>query len=248
MSDLAQESNSLPFGTSAILFDLDDTLHHRSKAFDGWAREVAARYYTAEQTEKLEAMIAYLVELDMHGYRPRDDYFRQAKQRYPEIQGSIEQLIIEYQRDVIEHIVLEDDIQLLLQRLQERQIPFGIVTNGEGAQQQRKIIRLGIDKYTSCIFISKAFGAQKPAASIFLAAANCLQKPTQDILFVGDNPEFDIWGAHQVGMKTVWIQHEQRYWPEHISQDVADLTIHSFAELLPGLGLHVDTVKREQLS
>jgi putative hydrolase of the HAD superfamily len=107
---------------------------------------------------------------------------------------------------------------------------------------------LGIDKYTSCIFISKAFGAQKPEPSIFRAAADCLQKPTEEILFVGDNPEFDIWGAHQVGMKTAWIHHESRRWPEHISPEVADLTLHSFADLLPGLGLQTDTDEFEQCS
>ncbi|GCE09609.1 HAD family hydrolase [Dictyobacter aurantiacus] len=237
MSDLPAEKTLLPLQTSAILFDLDDTLHHRSKAFYGWASDFAQRYHDPAKKAEVTAMVRYLVELDNHGYRPREEYFTDVKRKYPAVEGSIEQLIEGYQRDVIDHIILEDEIMLLLQQLRARQIPFGIVTNGVGYQQKRKIKRLGIDAYTDCIFVSKEFGKQKPDPAIFLAAARCLQKPTQEILFVGDNPEFDIWGAHQVGMKTVWVHHEPRQWPEQISPEVADLTVHTFADLLPVLGL-----------
>ncbi|GCE23725.1 HAD family hydrolase [Dictyobacter kobayashii] len=238
MSDLQTKKTLLPLQTSALLFDLDDTLHHRSKAFYGWAREFAQRYHDPAQKAELEGMVDYLVEIDNHGYTPRDEYFTRVQRNYPQVSGSHEQLIAEYQRDVIGHIVLEDEILYLLQKLQAQQIPFGIVTNGEAQQQKRKIQTLGIDAFTDCIFVSKEFGAQKPDPSIFLAAAQCLQKPTSEILFVGDNPEFDIWGAHQVGMKTVWIHHAPRQWPEQISPEVADLTVRTFADLLPLLGLH----------
>ncbi|GHO85175.1 HAD family hydrolase [Dictyobacter formicarum] len=245
MSDLQPEKTLLPLQTSALLFDLDDTLHHRSKAFYGWARDFAQRYHDSSQQAEMRVMVDYLVDLDNHGYRPREQYFTYVKHNYPTVEGSIEQLIADYQRDVIDHIILENEILLLLQQLRTRRVPFGIVTNGVGQQQKRKIKTLGIDAYTDCIFISKEFGKQKPDPAIFLAAAQCLQKPTQEILFVGDNPEFDIWGAHQVGMKTVWIHHEPRQWPEQISPEVADLTVHTFADLLPLLGLQPVAAKED---
>lgn len=245
MSDLQSEKTILPLQTNALLFDLDDTLHHRSKAFYGWARDFAQRYHDPAQIAEIMTMVKYLVKLDNHGYRAREEYFADVKRNYPNVEGSIEQLIAEYQRDVIAHVILEDEILQLLRQLRARQVPFGVVTNGIGYQQKRKIKALGIDAYTDCIFISKEFGKEKPDPAIFLAAARCLQRPAQEILFVGDNPEFDIWGAHQVGMKTVWIHHEPRQWPARISPEVADLTVHTFADLLPLLGLQPVTAQAD---
>ncbi|BCL82234.1 hypothetical protein ccbrp13_46990 [Ktedonobacteria bacterium brp13] len=71
--------------------------------------------------------------------------------------------------------------------------------------QRRKIERLHLDQLTSCIFISEAFGVKKPEAAIFLAAASYVNLPPEQILFVGDHTYLDIWEAHAVGMKTVWL-------------------------------------------
>lgn len=223
----------LPFQTQAILFDLDDTLHHRNHAFQGWAQAFAQTYYASGQSTEAAEMSRYLVEIDQHGYMPRDEYFQRLQHRYPQVQGSTTELIQGYQKDVIAHVVLEAEIRLLLNHLQKQQVPIGIVTNGNTHQQKLKIAKLAIEQFTSCIFISQEFGVAKPDPAIFLAAADCLQTDPKQLLFVGDNPVFDIWGAHQVGMKTVWIQHEARVWPEDVPREVANITVHSFAELLP---------------
>jgi len=86
------------------------------------------------------------------------------------------------------------------------------------------------DRLTSCIFISEVFGCKKPEAKIFLAAASCLGVATWDVLFVGDNPYADIWGAQRVGMKTAWL-HRGRAWPSNISSTPADIIIGSLEEL-----------------
>jgi putative hydrolase of the HAD superfamily len=232
VSDQQYHQTILPFQTQAILFDLDDTLHHRYHAFQNWAQAFAQMYYAPEQGAELAKMSHYLIEIDQYGYMPREEYFQRLQQRYPQVQGSTTELIQSYQQNVIDYIVLEDEIRLLLHHLQEQHVPIGIVTNGDTQQQKRKIAKLGIAQFTSCIFVSQEFGVAKPDPSIFLAAARCLDTDPERILFVGDNPAFDIWGAHQVGMRTLWIQHEPRTWPEDIPQDSADSTVHTFADLL----------------
>lgn len=233
MSDQKHHQTILPFQTRAILFDLDDTLHHRYHAFQGWAQAFAQTYYAPEQSTEIAEMSRYLVEIDQYGYMPRDEYFQRLQQRYPQVQGSTTELIQSYQQAVIGHVVLEDEIHQLLHYLQEQQVPVGIVTNGDTHQQKLKIAKLGLEPFTSCIFISQEFGVAKPDPAIFLAAANCLHTDPEQILFVGDNPVFDIWGAHQVGMKTIWIQHEARTWPQDVSTEAANSTVHSLADLLP---------------
>ena len=119
-------------------------------------------------------MSRYLIEIDQHGYTPRDEYFQRVQQRYPFVQGSSTELTQSYWQNVMNYIVLEDEIDMLLQQLNAQHVPVGIITNGETQQQKRKIAKLGIEQFTSCIFISQEFGANKPDASIFLAAARSL--------------------------------------------------------------------------
>ncbi|GCF11128.1 HAD family hydrolase [Dictyobacter arantiisoli] len=228
----------MPFQTTAILFDLDDTLHYRYKAFANWARAFARTYYpTPDQQDTLEEMIQYLISIDDRGNTPRDEYFQRAQERYPVIKGEIANFISNYKQAVIGYVVLEDEIRVLLQALQTARIPLGIITNGASDQQRRKIDVLGFEAYTNCIFVSEEFGVRKPDPTIFLAAAKQLEIAPEKILFVGDNPECDIWGAHQVGMKTVWIEHASHHWPPEIPAGIANSTVHSFAELLPLIGI-----------
>ncbi len=236
MPNLENKGLQLPYHTRAVLFDLDDTLHYRDKAFRGWAQAFTQHYEQRDQKSHQE-LVDYLVKLDKHGYAPREDLFIQLKHDYPLVQGTIADIIDAYRRKMIEYIVLEQEIEILVHSLQDAHIPFGIVTNGITDLQKQKITRLGFDKFTTCIFISEEFGAAKPDPSIFRAAAQCLETRLEDVLFAGDNPRFDILGAHSVGMKTVWVHHNERKWPDDIPGDVANITVCSFAELLLVFGL-----------
>ncbi len=223
----------LPLHTKAVLFDLDDTLHYRYKAFRGWASWFAQKYLTSSQPEEIEKLTEYMVELDKYGYTPRDSYFEQLHKKYPHLPTksiAIPQLIKDYQQEVSKYIIREKEMFFALQTLQNAHIPFGVVTNGKTTSQKNKLAILGIDTMTNCIFISEEFGAKKPDPSIFLAAAHCLNTRPEDILFLGDNPLLDIWGAHQVGMKTVWVHHEIRQWPSDLPTDIIDMTIYSLAD------------------
>ena len=53
MSDQKQSRKTLPLHTQAILFDLDDTLHHRHIAFKSWAQAFAQTYYTPDQSVEI---------------------------------------------------------------------------------------------------------------------------------------------------------------------------------------------------
>jgi len=55
-------------------------------------------------------------------------------------------------------------------------------------------------------------GVPKPDARIFIAASDALGIPPEDILHVGDDPLLDVVGAHQAGMKTVWLNRTGETW------------------------------------
>ena len=227
----------LPFHCSAVLFDLDDTLYQRREVFHRWAVGFARARFPGLNEAQLNAIVDYLIELDDNGYTSRFDYFTQLRQKYPSIADSVQDLIEDYQVQYIPLLALDRDVTMLLCALHDAHIPFGIVTNGLTDQQMRKIKALGLDQLTSCLFISEQFGASKPDRTIFLAAAACLKTDAHTVLFVGDNPRNDIWGAHQVGMHTIWLQTEESWWPTDIAENTADACIKNFHELLPLFGL-----------
>jgi len=112
------------------------------------------------------------------------------------------------------------------------------VTNGSRSQLHT-IQALGLDSRTPCILVSELVGCRKPDAAIFAAAAARLGVPPGAVLFVGDNPEADVWGAHRAGMRTAWLQRGPA-WPATISERCADLTIGSLNELVGLVGRAID--------
>jgi len=217
-------------GVKGLLFDLDDTLFDRDKAFRAWATSFVQAHCPAEEGIQATEVLDLLISLDGHGYTSRRRLFSQLQQAYPSLCTSVDQLIAMYYGQRDRGIKPGEGTISLLHTLREAQIPFGIVTNGS-SQQLQKIVALGLDELTSCVFISEVFGAKKPDTSIFLAAASCLRVAPEEILFVGDHPLNDIWGAHNVGMKTVWLRRYQE-WPDALSLEIADMTIRSLEELL----------------
>ena len=220
----------LPYRTTALLFDLDDTLFDREKAFHRWATAFTQEHFPLEKGSSFQEAIDVLVSLDAHGYTPRERLFSEFHQTYPWLQISVEALIETFYQQFPHHMELDAQLSRLLHTFQSAHIPFGIVTNGSSRQRQ-KIEALGLDRLTSCLFISELFGAKKPDASIFLAAAFCLHVQPEHVLFIGDHPVRDIWGAHQVGMKTIWL-HRFTEWPSTLPSSSADMTVYSLEELI----------------
>lgn len=220
------EGTSLPYQASALLFDLDNTLYDRQATFARWARAFVCSYERFQGDCQQEA-IDFLIALDGDGHVPRRELFTAFQEQYPHLY-MVDSIIEAYYQQFPTYIQSDHLIQFL-QFVQCARIPFGIVTNGFARQQLPKIAALGLVSLTSCVFISEVFGVEKPDASIFLAAATSLGVPAQQILFAGDNPLADIYGAHQVGMRTIWIRNGAP-WPVDVPF-CADVIVDSFAEL-----------------
>ena len=94
----------------------------------------------------------------------------------------------------------------VLEQLRARGYKLGIITNGTVASQQAKLLESGLLARIDEALISEAEQFRKPDQQIFDLAAERLGVTTAECVFVGDNPETDIAGAHNAGMKTVWLQ------------------------------------------
>lgn len=93
---------------------------------------------------------------------------------------------------------LYPEVPEVLERLQPR-FQLAVVSNFDG--RLRLILQLlGISKYFSHIFLSSELGADKPDSEIFRRAITIMRLKTDEVLYVGDDPERDWKAAAAVGL------------------------------------------------
>jgi len=101
-----------------------------------------------------------------------------------------------------------------LQQLRDRGWTVAVVTNGATDIQTAKLRSTGIDQVIDAVIISEDIGVRKPDPAIFRAAAALCGQPLAGGWMTGDNPDTDISGAHDVGLRTIWIA-AGRTWTHH---------------------------------
>jgi putative hydrolase of the HAD superfamily len=101
---------------------------------------------------------------------------------------------------------LEDDAIPTLKVLLKSDFRLGILSNGSDDSNTYELLdKTRLRTYFEFILSSAAFGKRKPHPDIYRAALDHFQIPPEQTVMIGDNYEADILGAHQLGMKTVWI-------------------------------------------
>lgn len=105
------------------------------------------------------------------------------------------------------HITLSPVMEDMLKELHFRQIPVGILTNGESDHQWKKVRMLGLRRWIpeSYVIVSGDLGVSKPDEAIFRAAEHAMGLDPQDLWMVGDSLKHDILGAGAAGWHTLWL-------------------------------------------
>ncbi|MEK5069031.1 HAD family hydrolase [Sporosarcina sp. FSL K6-1508] len=92
-----------------------------------------------------------------------------------------------------------------------------LLTNGSPSLQYTKLeITSELVPYFDSIVISGAFGIGKPDASIFQHVLTESGVTADEAMMVGDNLMTDILGASRVGMRSVWINRENKLMSEEV--------------------------------
>ena len=212
----------------SLVFDLDNTLLDRETAF----YRVANRFYEEHLRETTSAArddaVAMMVRWDDDGYSDRKAMLAQWLGEWPQAGLDMESLTSWYRSEMTMQVEPDLEINGLLAGLNERQVPWGIVTNGSPSQHA-KCRAAGLDELAPFIIVSDEAGYRKPDPRIFRDAlkATGLTAP-EEVMFVGDNPVADIDGAKRFGMKAAWLRRGRRYPtdlqpPDHTIDHVAEL-------------------------
>jgi len=118
-----------------------------------------------------------------------------------------------------------------LHRLRGQGVRLGLITNGSGDSQRRKIDRFGLGPLFEVILIEGEFGVGKPDLRIYRHALDVLGVEAGETWMVGDNLEWDVWAPQQLGILGVWIDQAGRGLPDD-SLTRPDRIIRALAELL----------------
>jgi putative hydrolase of the HAD superfamily len=120
----------------------------------------------------------------------------------------------------------------VLKWLRDRGIKLALITNGESGEQRAKLERFALSPYFDHIQVEGEFGAGKPAARVFEHALFKVGAGPAEAWMVGDNLEWDVKGAQQVGILGVWRDVAGIGLPSP-SPAQPDRIIRSLTELLP---------------
>ncbi len=109
-----------------------------------------------------------------------------------------------------QQVVFYDDVFPALERLSLK-YRLGAITNGNASVEKVGLGHL-IEHTVSAVDLQIA----KPDKRIYQSLADRFDVPTEQILYVGDHPEYDVIGPQVAGLRAAWINREERQWPQSL--------------------------------
>ena len=124
------------------------------------------------------------------------------------------------------HILFPEAMEIV--RVLHPLFRMAIVTNGIPDVQRGKIIKSGIGSFFESVVVSVEVGYAKPDSRIFQFALENMDITNNQAIMVGNNPERDVEGAGNAGIKSVWINRdgaaaEINHQPDFILPDLKGL-------------------------
>jgi putative hydrolase of the HAD superfamily len=122
-----------------------------------------------------------------------------------------------------------------LEWLRSQGVRLGMMTNGSSSGQRAKIERFELAAHFEHILIEGEFGVGKPHPRVYATLLDALRAPPEGTWAVGDNLEFDVFGAMDAGINGIWVDARGRGLPEGTTRQ-PDRIIASICELRTGNG------------
>jgi putative hydrolase of the HAD superfamily len=90
---------------------------------------------------------------------------------------------------------------------------LGLLTNGAGPAQRKKIERFGLTELFDTILVEGEVGFGKPDLRIYQLALSRLGMTPRDAWMVGDNLEWDVAAPQTLGLVGIWVDRTGRGLP-----------------------------------
>ena len=199
----------MPNKNKAAIFDLDGTLLNTGLTFHTIVNELKSELNEAlvdfEPVRKFSSRGATLILKNC--FKAYSDQ---------EIENLKYKFLSKYEKRLTENLVLYQGIELMLDDLERKGIPWGIVTNKSWKYTGPIIKRLGWDKKTDAIICPDHVSEAKPNPEGVLLAATKLDADLEESFYVGDHRR-DIETGKNAGTKTIacswgYAEDDPTYW------------------------------------
>jgi len=217
-----------------VFFDLDDTLVDTTKLAEMARRNAVENMIRHGLPVDFETAYSELIELiNEYGsnFNRHFDYLLR-RLDLPNNPKWIAAGVIAYHNTKFAHLKSVKGARKALLELKKDGFGLGVITDGDPIKQWEKIIRLELDDFFDNVFISDYLGVKKPHPKIFKKALKKMDVEPSEAVMVGDRLYSDIYGAKQVGMKTVWFRYGKYANRELEYLEYADFTIRSLEEVI----------------
>ncbi len=195
----------------AVLFDFDDTLYPRDDAFGGAVHRFIDRHFPMLDEQAHTALADNMIRQSNHGLLPvlpLADILKSALGEDVDA-TTLDDACRRFAIDYADCCVLSDDAVSTLTALREQGYLVGVITNGGSLMQNSKLSFAGLRPHLDISTVAGDEGIGKPHATIFRRVAARLGVSYEDCVYVGDNPVNDMQGAHDAGMRIVWMDNGQ---------------------------------------
>ena len=223
---------------SVIAFDLDDTLwpcmptiHRAEKATYQWLQQNYSRitdHYSEQALFELRREFMsrhddYHIDLSLMRKEMLAELARQFD--YP-VESMVEEGFDLFYR--LRHDVeFYDDVFPVMQQLRGK-YQLGSISNGNASAGLTPL-----NEYFDFYINAADVMARKPSAKIYHAFCEYFAVQPEQCVYVGDDPEYDVAGAREAGMQTIWVNRENTPWPEDIKPAHAEISdLHQLVECL----------------
>jgi len=230
----------------AILFDLDDTIvSFYSATIKAW-EFCCEEFVTKEVVDFDSSTLLQKIDdtktwywSDAERHKAGRDNMKMARRQV--VQGAFETLDY-YDVESMHKLAdsyndLQDELLCLfegayeaLNTLKDLNMRMAIITNGNSLQQRGKLERFKLNHFFEMVLVDTEVGFSKPDKRIFELALQKLSLQADEVWMVGDNLVWDIQGAGQLGIYSVWNDFKQEGLPEN-SSIVPNKIIYSISEL-----------------
>lgn len=199
---------------SGVLFDLDRTLIDLERAT---RRGIDAHLTALGQPSGPEAYVEWKRLEILHVRRFLDGHSTlhgQRRDRVRDMTGSsltddeADAWFSAYRVRMEAELQLFDDTLAALQHIEDvLRVPVGIITNMTTEFQLSKMAAVGLPvERFACILGTDRIPAPKPHRDAFLAGCEALGvEPGPTVVYVGDEPHTDAFGAYLAGLRGVWL-------------------------------------------
>lgn len=87
---------------------------------------------------------------------------------------------------------------------------ISVVTNNSQSEAEDKLAFTGFDKFIDAVTTSEETGVGKPSARIFRIAMEKVGCAPEESVMIGSSWNWDILGAHELGIKCIWLNNYGR--------------------------------------